>query len=340
MKRPVSPLEALATEPGRFGFDAAVRVLLYASRRNDPAEVARFRSIPGLAYQGADVTSVQAGDEGLPPAMTVSVMALAGVSGVLPRHYTEVLTAALRVRSHALHEFLDLLAQRFVAQFAQAGARYRPHRALETAALGGAPEGGDRFTAVLLALAGQRYAELAERSGAGIAPVAHFAGLFAAHPRSAERLRALASDWLGRPVEVREFAGAWLPIMPDQRTRLAGPETAGRFERLGVDAAIGVRTWDIQAGIVLGVGPLSRADFLAMLPEGPLFRGFVSLVQAYLGLETGFAVNPVLAADQVPPLRLAAAEDGWEPRLGWTTWLQTPAAPRQEHGCQAVFAAG
>ena len=33
--------------------------------------------------------------------------------------------------------------------------------------------------------------------------------------------RALASDWLGMQVEVVEFAGAWLPLPPDQRTRLS-----------------------------------------------------------------------------------------------------------------------
>ena len=37
-------------------------------------------------------------------------------------------------------------------------------------------------------------------------------------PRSADRLGALTSDWLGMKVEIVEFAGAWLSLPPDQRT--------------------------------------------------------------------------------------------------------------------------
>ena len=63
----------------------------------------------------------------------------------------------------------------------------------------------------------------------------------------------MLSDWLGMQVEVVEFAGAWLPLPPDQRTRLS---VNGAWCRLGVDAAAGVRAWDPQARIVLRVGPL------------------------------------------------------------------------------------
>ncbi|HST74618.1 MAG TPA: type VI secretion system baseplate subunit TssG, partial [Acetobacteraceae bacterium] len=62
-----SPLELLATEPRRFGFDAAVRVLLHAAHDPDPAVVVRFRSVTGLAYPPADVLAVQSGDEGSAP---------------------------------------------------------------------------------------------------------------------------------------------------------------------------------------------------------------------------------------------------------------------------------
>jgi type VI secretion system protein ImpH len=309
-----SPLEALTRTPRRFGFDAAVRVLTLARRSPDPAEVAHFRSPPGLTYPPADVLEFRGTGK---PDVTVGMIGLTGPSGVLPRHYTDTVVQALRGRSGSLHTFLDLLGHRFVAFFARAGVKYRPARAAETAALR-TPAARDPITDVLLALTGHGTSHLTERMLIGTPSLLHYAGLFAMRPRSAERLSALASDWLGMRVEVIEFAGAWLSLPPDQRSRVGA---MGQFNQLSANAAAGVRAWDPQARIVLRVGPLDRAGFERLLPDRMALHRFVSLVRAYIGFETGFAVNPVLAADNVPPLRLDATADP-PPRLGWNTWLE------------------
>ena len=331
-----SPLELLEGEPRRFGFDAAVRVLLHAAHDPDPAAVVRFRSVPGLAYPPADVLALASGNEGPARRMTVSVMGLTGASGVLPRSYTELLNATLRERSPALHDFLDMLSHRMVALFARAGAKYRPHLLAEIGRLAG--QDRDPMTAALLALTGHGTRHVADRLAAGSEPLLHYSGFFAARPRSAERLQALVSDWLGRPVEVRQFAGAWLAVPPEQRTRLAGRGIAGRFARLGGDAAIGVRAWDVQAAVVLRVGPLDRAGFETLLPDRPVLGRLVSLVRAFLGFETAFSVNPVLSAAEVPALRLRADSDP-APRLGWNTWLTAPAGSRRKDADDPVFQA-
>src|SRR5580765_2124354 len=145
-----SPLQALAQTPRRFGFDAAVRVLTLARRNEDPAEVARFRTPPGLTYPPADVLDLR-GDGGAVnrPDVTVGMIGLTGPSGVLPRHYTDSVVQALRGRSPSLHAFVDMLGHRFVAFFARAGAKYRPARAAETAALR-TPPTRDAISKVLL----------------------------------------------------------------------------------------------------------------------------------------------------------------------------------------------
>jgi type VI secretion system protein ImpH len=309
-----SALGWLAAEPRRFRFDAAVRVLTRARRAQDPADAVRFHSPAGLVYPPADVLDVrQPGDS--PPEVTVGLMGLFGPSGVLPRYYSEVVTQALRSRSTALRDFLDLLAHRFVAFFARGGIKYRPARAAETAA-----RSQDQVARVLLALTGYGTPHLADRLAAGTEPLLHYAGLFALRPRSADRLGALTSDWLGMRVEVVEFAGAWLPLPPDQRTRLA---RNGAWCRLGVDAAAGVRAWDPQARIILRIGPLDLKGFQRLLPDRIALHRLVSLVRAYVGYELGFAINPVLAAHDVPPLLLDATSDP-PPRLGWNTWVPGP----------------
>jgi type VI secretion system protein ImpH len=263
-------------------------------------------------------------------------MGLTGPSGVLPRYYSEVVTQTLRARSTALRDFLDLLTHRFVAFFARGGMKYRPARSAEAAELR-KNAGPDQVSQVLLALTGFGTAHLSERLAAGAEPLLHYAGLFALRPRSADRLGALISDWLGMTVEVVEFAGAWLPLPPDQRTRLGAN---GAWGRLGVDAAAGVRAWDPQARIILRIGPLDLQGFQRLLPDRIALHRLVSLIRAYVGFELGFAINPVLAAREVPPLLLTATADP-PPRLGWNTWIPGPAGglARRNDAADAIFEA-
>jgi type VI secretion system protein ImpH len=329
-----SVLAGLAAAPRRFRFDAAVRILTRAKRSPDPAEVVRFRTPSGLVFPPADVLQVDA--RGPQPELTIGLMGLTGPSGVLPRSYSETVTQTRRGRSTALHEFLDLLGHRFVAFFARAAMKYRPARAAETAALR-ASGAADAVTQTLLALTGYGTAHLAPRLLAGTEPILHYAGLFAMRPRSADRLATMLSDWLGMRVEVQEFAGAWLGLPVDQRTRIG---VHGAFNRLAMDAAVGVRAWDPQARFVLRVGPLDRPGFEQLLPDRLALHRLVSLTRAYVGFELGFAVNPVLAARDVPPLRLDSSAEP-PPRLAWNTWLPGPPGSvlRRGDAADAVFEA-
>ena len=269
------------------------------------------------------------------------MIGLTGPSGVLPRLFTDLVTQTLRTRSGALHAFLDMLAHRMTAFFAGAGVKYRLDRAAETSAAAGMP-GRDPISEALLAYVGYATPHLAPRLATGTDPLLHYAGFFAGRPRSAEKLAALVSDWLDRKVEVIQFAGAWLPLPVDQRTALAAGLRPGAWNRLGREAAIGVRAWDPQARIILRLGPLDRATFETLLPDRIGLQRLVAMVRAFLGFETGFAINPVLARAEVPPLRLDAAADP-APRLGWNTWVPapgpaTPGTPRGD-AADAVFEA-
>jgi type VI secretion system protein ImpH len=334
----------LAAEPQRFTFDAVVRLLTFHRRRADPAGAARFTSVAGSSYPGAEVTEVQAAAATSAPRVTVGLIGLTGPVGVLPRRYSDAVVADQRARSFSLTDFLDLISHRMIAAFAAAGAKYRPHRAADAGVLTPIRQRTDPVAEVLLALTGYATPGLAERLRAGAAPLRHYAGFFSAHPRSADRLEALASDWLGRPVKVEQFAGAWMALPLDQRTRLPAGVSPGAFGQLGLDAAAGVRAWDQQARIVLRIGPLDLAYFERLLPDGPLLRELVALVRAFIGFEVGFAVNPVLARNAVPPLGMPHPGEpgaaGAGPLLGWNTWLPTSAvAPRRTDAGDALFEA-
>jgi type VI secretion system protein ImpH len=326
-------MRLLLTQPHRFSFDAALRVLMRARRVRDPAEAARFRSQAGRSHPAGEIIAVEKSTGADTPRVTVALLGLIGAGGVLPRLYEVLAGESARRGSSALHDFIDLLSHRMVGYFGRSGIKYRLHRSAEVASLT-TPAAPDPVAQALLALTGYATPGLTERLEAGVDPLLHYAGLFAMRPRSAERLAALVSDWFGRPVKVRQFAGEWLTLPADQQTTLPRLGYDGTWNRLGIDAAIGDRSWDVQARIVLCIGPLLRAEFEALLPDQPAFRRLVSLVQAFLGLETRFAINPVLAREAATPLQLT---DAANPRLGWNTWVNQPETQRHGGATDASF---
>jgi type VI secretion system protein ImpH len=322
-------LQMLLDEPARFGFDAAVTVLTLAAGGGrvvdaEEGDTVRFRATVGLGFVPAEVTRAER--DGAVFRITTGILGLTGPSGVLPRPYTDLVNTEQRRRSPALAGFLDLLAQRPIAQYAEAGVKYRPHRAAQAGKR-------DGLRHMALALTGYGTPHLAPRLQVGTDPLLYFAGLFAARPRSVEGLSALVTGWLALPVEVEQFAGVWLSLGKAEMSTLPRGNRPGRFNALGVDAAIGSRSWDVQSRIRLRIGPLPLDSFSALLPGGSLFDRLASLVRAFLDSEITFAINPILAAAAVPAVVLQA---GASPRLGWNSWLPTH-GPRRKDAADAVF---
>ncbi len=328
-----SPLARLLLDPRRFRFDALVRIFMRSARQDDPAQAVRFRTPPGLTFPASEVLDVRTGGGGRPD-VVVGMFGLTGPSGVLPRYYSEIVTQTLRGGSTALHRFLDMLGERFVAFFALAAIKYHPARSAEVAALRTPPE-PNPIARALLSLTGYGFAGTAARLPTGAEPLLHYAGLFALRPRSADRLAAMLTDWLGMTVEVEEYAGAWLRMPPDQRSRIGA---GGVFSQLGVDASAGVRAWSPEARILIRIGPLTREGFLMLRPDSQTMRRVVSLIRTFVGMEVGFAINPVLAASEIALPRLDAGP-AVAPRLGWDTWLPVSrgGGMRRMDAADAVF---
>ena len=324
------PPTGLAGQPRRFSFDAAVRLLLLLRRRRRVNEAMVLRADASLAYPAADVLAAEL-DRPVPE-LKLGIPGLAGAGGPLPWHYSGL----IRNGGARLRVLIDLLAQRMLGAFAEAGIKYRLDRAVETALL--EPKAGpSQHEVALLAAAGFAGMDLDRLLPFGRNPILYYAGLFAQRPRTTAGLAALLRDWLGAPVEVVEFTGGWLAIEPGQQTRLPLGPRPGSFARLGHDAAIGRRTFDAQSRLTLRLGPLSWPAYCALLPGGIGWRDLVALARAYLGLTIGLSVQPVLAGESIPRLRLQArAVPG--PLLGRTAWLDVPPAWRRRDGDEACFA--
>jgi type VI secretion system protein ImpH len=173
--------ELLFAEPYLFDFFQAVRLLERlqpesrpVGRRAPPeAEPVRFRALPSLDFPASTVHQLSRPDGQTPvPAMLVTFLGLVGPSGVLPRHYTELILRLQRdargPERTALRAWLDLFNHRFTALFFRAWEKYRFYIAHER----GEHEGRepDPFTRGLFSLIGLGVPALRDRLRVSVTP--------------------------------------------------------------------------------------------------------------------------------------------------------------------------
>lgn len=251
-------------------------------------ETLRFKAAPGVAFNGANITRLIPPEKaGEPTALHVSFMALTGFNGALPRHYSELVMDRLRHKDRALADFLDLFNHRLVSLFYRAWQKYR------------LPARYDYNTEnpihrVIAALSGQPEGEFEPA-------FAYYAGLFLKAPRNAGNLAQLLGDLFRARVEIRQFAGRWLQMAPDEQTRICRDH---RFNRLGEDAVLGRKAWSCQDHIDIHIRCRHGGDTDSLRPGGrqlPLLR---RIVRTYLGEPLTFNINLVLPANSQRPMAL------------------------------------
>jgi type VI secretion system protein ImpH len=354
--------EQLFAEGFAFDFFQAVRLLGRADPRRQPVgriaaprdEIVRFRAHLSLNFPPSAVYEIQRVPDG-PPRMTETFLGMTGPSGILPRHYTELLLRLDREvkgpERYALRAWLDLFNHRFVSLFYRAWVKYRFFLAQERGEHFGKEP--DTFTLALYSFVGLGLPALRDRlrvahvvtteeppreqTLAAVDDLAllYYGGLLSQRPRCAVLLRALLADYFGLPVEVQQFHGRWLRLEADNQTHLGEANAA-----LGLDAVVGERVWDVQGMIRLRLGPLRRYQFDAFLPDRSPIRQrkafflLCHLARLYVGPELDFDVQLILRAEDVPMCQLAD-DGGLGPRLGWNTWLGSQ--PRTRDADDAVF---
>jgi type VI secretion system protein ImpH len=316
--------ETLFSEGFRFEFFQAVRLLERVFPERAPVgrdarpdeEVVRFGVHNTLAFPASSIHDLSRADPDRPARMLVAFMGLTGPSGVLPRHYTELVLERDRRRDRAIADFFDVFNHRVISLFYRAWQKYRVPIAHEQAAHQGGRE--DPFTQTLYAHFGMATPGLRGRLDVDDPTLLFYAGLLAQQPRSAVALEGMLTDYFGVPARVGQFVGEWLPLAEDSRSRLG---RVGQHHALGRTAVLGRRFWDQQARFVVRLGPLRLEEFSALLPTGDRFGALVQLIRFFVGQSLDFDIRLVLRADEVPACRLGDRGPD-APRLGWSTWLR------------------
>jgi type VI secretion system protein ImpH len=312
------------------------------------SEVVRFRARVSLSFPPSSIYELRRPTTALPvPVMVQAFLGLTGPSGVLPRHYTELLYRIERdvkgIEKHALRDWLDLFNHRFVSLFYRAWEKYRFYIPYERQEYD-SPE-PDTFTSCLYSLIGLGVPSLRRRLRVSAREVdaksaearewvlariedltlLRFSGMLAHRPRCAVALEAILSDYFQVPARVQQFQGQWLQLGPVNRSRLDG-ELGNN--QLGISAVAGDRVWETQSKFRVRLGPLSYDQFLVFLPDRDPTRGrktfflLVHLVRLYVESTLDFDVQLVLRAEEVPECQLTGVGT-FGARLGWNTWLRT-----------------
>jgi type VI secretion system protein ImpH len=325
--------EQLFAESYRFDFFQAVRLLEAVA---SPAagvgegvraeqEAVNFRSSLGAAFPASEIDGIRpSSNPHQPPEMTVNFIGIAGAFGPLPRPLSERILDRARRHDTAGRDFIDIFNHRLASLFYRVRQRHR-------AALSRRGPEHSHFARYLFALIGlatkgvQGRLDLPDRAllhYAGLLALPdrallHYAGLLALMPRSLHAVERIVAAYFGVRVKGTPLVGRWVALGADQETRLGA---SGRNSRLGAGAILGTRFWDQSAAIRLDLGPLDLATFRHFLPGGDAHRALHGLLGFVAGHKTQCEVHLLLAAAEVPPLRLSPAAGG---RLGWTSWLAT-----------------
>lgn len=309
----------LAERPGRYDLFQALRRIEAAHphlpRLGDavrPAdEPLRFAGEPALDFAPGAIARIER-PAGRVPRLVQRVLGLFGPNGALPIHLTEY------ARERALHHgdrsvaaFADMLLHRFGLFFYRAWARAQPGVGLD--------RGKDApIVRQAGALIGIGEPALRDRDALGDYPKLQFAGRLARPVRDADGLAGWIRLRFRVAAEVVQFAGHWMPLPAEERTRLTRHAVAG----LGRGAVLGRKVWDVQHKFRIEIGPLDWAQYQDFLPGGRARAALQAMVRQYVGLEFAWDLKLVLESGAVPAWQLG--RESSRGRLGRTAWTKAP----------------
>jgi len=338
-------VEQLRTEPYRFDFFQAVRLLESAARLDESKEhiatesaggLARpdqesvhFTVAPSLAFHGSDVSKVTQkriysrdhdGDSVLQWQMEVAMLGLTGSQGVLPVAFSELVLAELRKKNSALSAFYDLFNHRIISLFYESWHKYQMAPEYERAKESGGHK-TDLFTDALLSVSGLGLSELRYRSSIPDENMARYAGHFGRGICSAESLRSSLEGMFGFATEIEQFKGEWYELPYDVRCRLPGEENPdGVNNQLGMNTVIGTTCYQIQNKFSVVITPRTREEFMQLSPGSKTLEELKSFIRTSVGSDQDYEIE-VRLHDSTLPVKELLEPDQFQGILGWNTYI-------------------
>ena len=283
-------------------------------------EAVRVGQDPEMDFAPATIRSF---DASAPvPRLGQRAFGLFGPMGPMPTHLTEY----VRERGHnhndpTLSRFADVFHHRAALLFFRAWAQSRPvvHRDRPW---------DDDFARWVGALFGQGTRAFTDRNAIPDDAKRLQAAALSKGPRNAEGLIKILRQYFGVPVQLQAYVGHWLPLQPEDCTRLLPSTSPARNSALGQRAVLGRRVWDRQSNFRIDMGPLTWAQYQRFMPGQPARIALRDWMRQYLGLGMSYEVRLKLKGTEVPPLQLqrhakdaAGRSSRHAGRLGLNAWL-------------------
>ena len=329
-------IDHLLARPGDFDFIQAVRLLesyclkrkqatdLIGDAASPDKECLRFSADTSLTVRTRDIGAVskqRASGANSRDAfqLATSIMTLAGASGVLPYHLTELIISRLRLRDDALLEFLDLFNHRVISLFYKSVRKYALPLNFEAYRIGGRRR-RDPITELLLSLSGfgnQALLDLVEIEPDALASVS---GILSRPIQSASALAGMLQHFLQIPVTIQQFQATRLDIPEELQMRIASGPQQAKNNQLGVNTILGGSGWSVQSKFSIELQVDDHRRLQSLRPDGAKMKSLRSLARIAGGNEYEFDIKIKTPSSDIPRLKLESRGD-YRPMLGWNSML-------------------
>lgn len=316
-RKSIDLIEELQSAPYSFNFFQAIRLLeknqLTKDVLDNKTEI-HFKANHGLSFNGADITHIEC--NGNIWNVDVALMGLTGSQGVLPYHFSELITAELRARSTALKDFTDIFNHRAIYLFYEAWKKYQLPVAYETERL---QHKEDLLTGALLSICGLGGKETRYRTALSDESNARFAAHLGRNVCSVEFLRSSINEMFGLEIEIEQFKGEWFDLDEDSYCRLPSSKyTQGINNSLGVNTVLGQKCFQVQNRFSLIIIPRDEQEFERCSPGSTLLEKLKSFVHLSVGPEQDFDIE-VRVLDDFVCLKDVCNPNHNRMLLGWNT---------------------
>ena len=339
-------ISELVKEPKKFDFvqalhllelinatsnrSSAIKIVRHPSNHNQKIQ-ARFVSDYRMNFPVAAITKAESLDDNTVQ-FTVSGFGYVGAVGVLPYSYSYLVNLTQSNKNYGLKAFLDILQNRSVELFFQAGSKYRISISYDRGRFGDI----DKFKKTLESLIGFSFKNLRNKLSIPDENLLYYTGFFSSSQKTIFALEAILSNELGLKIHIIPFSGRWIKLDIDDQTSISNTNGSGNYNSLSIDAVLGERVWSAQNFFRILVGPISKERIYPLLPNGPDNIKIKDIVQTYCGKEYEYEVQLLIEAKSVPIARLGVSGDVLNQcRLGQVSWLL--AAPSLVDRRDAVF---
>jgi type VI secretion system protein ImpH len=291
-------------------------------------EAVRFTVKPGFSFPASDIANLTPGAEDGPASMEVSFMGLLGPSGTLPHWYNTLAMERLRAKDSALTAFLDLFHHRLLSLFYLAWKKHQfPVNFL--------PGAKDKLSGYLLSLCGLGTPKMTGRIGFAEESLSFYSGLLARMAPSSSSISGTVAHFSGTDASVEQFVERTIALAAGDLSHLGQANS-----RLGRDLTLGQYVWECQTKFRVRLGPMSLQEYIRLMPTGDMHEPTFSLVRYLVGIEYEFEISLCLKREEAPPCILGRSPGCPETRLGWSTWLKSPAFNHPEDLCTTFQESG